>query len=415
MAFKFDVQATFGKAADAMFAMALVDTTVFHGAARPILLGHSDGCILKAQELVLEGLQDHLHVVRKRSDSFLKAHSPKVTYDSVRVPVAGRMTTPVGTGCGVDVNAAGLEALSAIFGFQSPGPVSLYEKTLEWAPFQDDGRRGNLFVPPTFASQGLVPFLENLRAYREQGGSAIILPCVVGLASDPSTIDDSRREVEAILQALVPYSDGFVWCPSLAGSPNAVSRENFRHVAALMADCAPEKLKLVEMLPYEAEGQDGWLELAGEFLAAGGDGLVAVRGIEVPKSRVPKPDLWPFESAIVCGESMGTYRQRAIEAARQAFPSAFLAACGGFHDRDEAFKACRYANVIMENEAFTRFGPGIARHLLRKLVDRLKVLERKGVVPAADLAAYQRQQWQEGQCECSTILDDGAKPRPSDA
>ena len=64
MAFKFDIKATLGKAADAMFAMALVDTTTFYGAARPILLGHSDGDILKAQELVLEGLQDHIHVVQ---------------------------------------------------------------------------------------------------------------------------------------------------------------------------------------------------------------------------------------------------------------------------------------------------------------------------------------------------------------
>ncbi len=32
---------------------------------------------------------------------------------------------------------------------------------------------------------------------------------------------------------------------------------------------------------------------------------------------------------------------------------------------------------------------------LRKLVDRLRVLERKGVVPVADLAAYQQQEWQQ--------------------
>jgi hypothetical protein len=395
MAFKFDVKATFGKAADAMFAMALVDTTVFHGAARPVLLGHSDGCILKAQELVLEGLQDHLHVVQKRSDSFLKAYNSKVSYDSVRVAVAGRLTTPVGTGCGVDMNGGGLDILSAIFGFQVPGPVSLHEKRLDTAPFQDDFRRGNLFVPPTFASNGLESFLGHLRAYRERGGEAVILPSIVGLASGGCEVGESRRELKTILHDLASYSDGFVWCPSLAGSPSVVSRESFRLTGSLMAEFAPGKLNLVEMLPYEPEEQDDWLQLAGEFLDAGGDGLVAVRGIEVPRSRVPKPDHWPYETAIMCGESMGPYRQRAIEAARQAFPSAFLAACGGFHDRDEAFKACRYANVIMENEAFTRLGPGIARHLLRKLVDRLRVLERKGVVPVADLASYQRQEWQQ--------------------
>ena len=305
MAFKFDVKATFGKAADAMFAMALVDTTVFHGAARPILLGHSDGCILRAQELVLEGLQDYLHVVRKRSDSFLKAYNSKVSYDSVRVSVAGRLTTPVGTGCGVDMNAAGLDILSAIFGFQVPGPVSLHEKRLASAPFQDDLRRGNLFVPPDFASNGLVPFLANLRAYRECGGEAVILPCIVGLASGGSEIEESRRQLKTILQALASYSDGFVWCPSLAGSSSVISKENFSHTAELMAHWAPGKLNLVEMLPYEPEGQDDWLQLAGAFLNSGGDGLVAIRGLEVPRSCIPNPDLWPYESAIMCGESMG--------------------------------------------------------------------------------------------------------------
>ncbi len=401
MAFKFDVKATFGKAADAMFAMALVDATVFHGAARPVLFGHSDGDILKAQELVLEGLRDHLHVVQKRSDSFLKAYNSKVTYDSVRVPMAGKITIPVGTGCGVDTNAAGLDVLSLIFGFQGPGPVSLHEKPLAAAPFQDDSRRGNLFVPPNFASNGLAPFLENLRTYREQGGNAVILPSIVGLASHENEVDQALCEMKTLVQTLAPYSDGFVWCPSLAGTTAVLSKSNFRRTAELIAESASGKLNLVEMLPYEPDEQDAWLHLAAAFLDGGGDGLVCVRGIEVPKSRVPEPKLWPYETAIMCGDIMEPYRQRAIEAARLAFPSAFLAACGGFHDRDEAFKACQHANVIMENEAFTRYGPAIARHLLRKLVDRLRVLHRKGIIAKADLATYQQQQWQRDPSEAN--------------
>jgi hypothetical protein len=87
------------------------------------------------------------------------------------------------------------------------------------------------------------------------------------------------------------------------------------------------------------------------------------------------------------------YRQRAIADARQAFPSAFIAACGGFHRRDDAFDACRYANVIVETEAFTRYGPGLARSLLGKLALRLRYLQKQGLTEAADLTTYQELQW----------------------
>jgi len=113
----------------------------------------------------------------------------------------------------------------------------------------------------------------------------------------------------------------------------------------------------------------------------------------VPKEQTPNPARWPFETAIQCGASLAAYRQTAIEAARRAFPALFIAACGGFHRREEAFQACEYANVIVENEAYTRYGPGIALQLLHKLVLRLRFLHRDGQLESEELWAFQQARW----------------------
>lgn len=393
MAFKIDFKSVLSQAADAMFAMGLMNTTTFHGAARPVLLGHSDGDVIKAQALALEGLATYLHVVKKHSDRFLKQFDEKVSYERILVSIAGKQTTPVGTACGLDPNAEGLERLSYLFGFQMPGPVTLEPKRLDAAPFQDDSRNDNLFVPPTFASNGLDRFLQNVKQYRDRGGKAVILPCIVGLPSDVGETENAHREMEELLAALSPYVDGFVWTPTLAHSRALISRAEFARTARLFKRFAVDKLKLVEMPPYEQPERSRWLALIEAFLVEGGDGIVAVSGLEVPRSRVPKPDRWPYESAIMSGRALGPYRQRAIEDARRAFPSAFIVACGGFHKRDEAFKACQFANVIAENEAFTRFGPGMARTLLHKLAQRLDYLRKKGTIDSASLVPYQQQCW----------------------
>jgi len=152
--FKIDFKSVLGRAADTLFAMGLTSTETFRGAARPVLLGHSDGDIIKAQALVLQALREYLHVVKRQSERFLKRFSNKVSFEGLIVPIAGRTTTPVGTGCGIDPNAEGLELLSYLFGFQAPGPVSVEPKVLDAAPFQDDPRSGNLYVPLTYVCTG---------------------------------------------------------------------------------------------------------------------------------------------------------------------------------------------------------------------------------------------------------------------
>ena len=402
MRFRIDFASLFGKAIDQLFAVALTHPDTFHGVARPILQGHAGGDLAKAQELALEGLHAHLHVLKQHSDGFLVGYSDEVSYGPLRVPVAGRWTTPVGTAAGIDPQADGLEALSYLFGLQMPGPVSLHPHEPSEAPFQEDVRRADLYVPPTFASRGVTYVGDRLREYREAGGEAIILPAVVG---GPETSQDSRaahQELEDIVRELAPLADGFVWIPGLADSSALLQPADFRQAAQRMRAAAEGRLNLVEMPACEEAEIAPWLALAEAFLAGGGDGIVAVSGQTVPRDSVPRPDQWPFQTAVRCGASMAAYRQRAIEAARRTFPGVFIAACGGFHRREEAFQACEYANVIVENEAYTRFGPGIARVLLNKLALRLKVIEREGQLDQATLYAYQQERWSHSGPEGST-------------
>ena len=164
-------------------------------------------------------------------------------------------------------------------------------------------------------------------------------------------------------------------------------------VAQLMRDIAGSRLKLIDMPAYESAERDSWFAMAEALLSHGGDGLVVVRGLDVPRSRMPHSEGWPFDTAILCGRSVAAYRQRALEEARRAFPSAFIAACGGIHVADDAFDAIGLADVIVENEAFTRFGPGLVPLFLNKLAMRINLLHREGLIDAPVLAAYQRQRF----------------------
>lgn len=393
MDFRINFKNLFGKAVDQLFALALTQTGTFHGAARPILQGHAGGDIVKAQALALQGLHNHLHVIRQHSERFLERFDEEISYAGLRVPVAGKWTTPIGTAAGVDPDAEGLEPLSYLYGLQMPGPVSLHPHQPVEMPFQEDTRRDDLYIPPIYASQGLIPLRDRLAAYRRSGGEAIVLPAIVGGCPSEADIPNMIDEVQTMIRALSPCADGFVWLPALAGSPEIWQPAVFRRMAQAMSAASSARLLLVEMPACEHPEQGTWLDLVRAFVNHGGDGIVAVSGREVPRERIPNPASWPFESAIQCGASLAEPRQAAIEAARRAFPAIFIAACGGFHRRDEAFRACEYANVIVENEAYTRFGPGIALQLLHKLALRLKYLKRSGQSVSDELWAFQRAAW----------------------
>ncbi len=394
MDLQLDFRKMFGAAADGLFALALTQPGTFHGAARPILQGHAGGDIAKAQALALQGLHTYAHVLKRHSDRFRTGYNDQITYQDLRVPVGRHWTTPVGTAPGVDPHADGLEPLSYLYGLQMPGPVSCDPQLPSQMPFQEDARRDDLYTPPVFVSRGLAHMRDRLRAYREGGGTAIVLPALVGTCHCESGMGRLLAELQAMIEGLAPYADGFVWLPMLAGWPGIWDPQSFRRAAVTLRSAAQDRQVLVEM-PAMDDGLpvDRWLDLVGAFVTHGGDGIVAVGGREVPRERTPSPAGWPFASAIQCGASLAGSRQAAIEAARGAFPQLFIAACGGFHHGDEAFRACQYANVIVENEAYTRFGPGLAVQLLHKLVLRLRALARSGEAESANLWAYQQARW----------------------
>ncbi|HPA17213.1 MAG TPA: hypothetical protein PLU30_05665 [Verrucomicrobiae bacterium] len=374
---------------DTLFGMALTQPESFHGAVRPIIEAQCGGDVVRGQAIALQGIREHLHVVKRHSDKFLVRFSEKVTYDGIRVPVAGRPTTPVGAGCGLDSNAEALEPFSYLYGFQMPGPVSVRPRSPGPTPFRDDQEHADLYLPPTFASVGLDIFKARLRAYRDGGGRAILLPGIVGMAESGGA-DAAHEEMRTLLEAFVPHADGFLWTPCCAGDGRVLEVGHVQRVAQLMRDIAGDKLNLLDMPAFEPPDRNRWLDLAGAFLSHGGGGLVVVRGLEVPKSRVPHSEDWPFTTAIQCGKSLAPYRHGAIEDARRAFPSAFIAACGGIHIADEAFDALGFANVIVENEAFTRFGPGLVPLFQNKIAMRVNFLHREELIDAPELTAYQR-------------------------
>ncbi len=181
---------------------------------------------------------------------------------------------------------------------------------------QDDARREDLYVPPTYASQGLVYVCDRLRTYREAGGEAVILPAVVGRMLARGLTQRSP-EIQTIVSL-----DTLRGRIRLASRPGRLAGAGARRNSGRLPSDACGRRRTVGA-GRNAGLRGGWTRLAGVgrgILEGGGDGIVAVGGREVPRHRRARPDAWPFETAIQCGASLAAYRQSAIEAARRAFP-----------------------------------------------------------------------------------------------
>ena len=395
MKFKLDFNRIFGAGINRLFAIGLTDPEAFCMAVRPILEGHADGDILHAQSLALQGLKDYAHVVEKCSDMFLKGSKKHAKFEHLPVEMAGKQVLPIGTSHGLDANADGLDVLSHLFSFQTPGPVAVSPTVVGSAPFQEDGHYNDILVPCAFASRGLDYFRNNLAGYREAGGKAVVLAAVVGLTGGCEDVPRALLEIELLVESLRDYVDGFVWTPQMAADTSLLTRDVFVETATRFADRAPEHLKLVELPCCKEVDRDKWLALADTFLTHGGDGIVAIGGQLVDRQEVPHPQQWPYETALRLGGSQAPCRQWAIKQLRRSYPTAFISASGGFHHANDANRACAHANVIMETEAFTRYGPGLARKMLHRLADRLLFLTKKGHLSSPDLHLLQQRLWKD--------------------
>ena len=218
--------------------------------------------------------------------------------------MAGRQVLPIGTSHGLDANADGLDVLSFLFSFQTPGPVTVSPTVVGNAPFQEDSRYVDILIPCTFASRGLDYYRNNLATYREAGGTAVVLAAIVGLPGRYDDVPRALNEIGLLLDALREYVDGFVWTPQLAEGTALLTPEVFAATATKMAASGADLLKLVELPPCNEADRDDWLALADAFLSNGGDGIVAVGGQRVLQKDVPRPQHWPFESAFRMGGSL---------------------------------------------------------------------------------------------------------------
>ena len=154
-------------------------------------------------------------------------------------------------------------------------------------------RRSDLYVPTDISSRGLDYVADRLREYcrsRWTGGH----PAVVGDRLSRfdgrgicrgRTAGDGRRSS--------PYVEGFVWTP--------LGAADFAEAATAAGQRRGQPAKLVDLPAYAEQEGPVWLDRVSAFLSNGGDGIVAVRGLEVPRSCVPDPAQWPYETPFRCG------------------------------------------------------------------------------------------------------------------
>jgi len=309
-------------------------------------------------------------------DDILYENRGAFSFPELVVSIKGRDIQPFGTAAGLDKNGDALKPLSRVFGFQETGTIVFNERRGNDRPrLAVDEEREEIYNAQGFPSMGLQYFLKKIRAYRAQGGRAVVYASVCGLPSSPDKLGAALDEMEIILRELEPYVDGFVWNPF---SPNtealtALRRpEVFRDHAELIREKAGHKLVLVKMGPYEEEGKRSWLELAEAFQDDGGDGIVAVNTYMVPKESVPSKD-WGYKSAGRSGRFLAPYRRAAVRESRQAFPGSIIFATGGItHPADAYDTLLAGADALEGYTPYTYHGLGLARRLMQGVSDRLR-------------------------------------------
>ncbi|MHB9080181.1 MAG: hypothetical protein ACYC3X_22125 [Pirellulaceae bacterium] len=172
-------------------------------------------------------------------------------------------------------------------------------------------QRGMEFSAVT--SRGLDYVRDRLRAYRQAGGGAIIVPALAGRCGLEAAVAPLLREIETMAETLAPYVDGFVWVPALAGCSGIWSPHHFRSAAQSMSAAATGRLLLVEMPAFEPVDTNSWLNLVDAFVDGGGDGLVAVGGREVSREHLLDLSVGPStrpSNAVPVSRTTGKPRSR---------------------------------------------------------------------------------------------------------
>ncbi len=363
-----DVRLTLGE--KMMLFRSLFSPEFFKTSVRPLLFDKAGGDPELVHEMVV-GLLDRYRLPSKTLSAFFRA--PK----QLMIDVNGQTLVPFGTSGGLDKNGDALESLSHVFGFMEPGTILVDPRAGNDRPrVAVDEKNLDVYNALGFPSKGVDYVLSKLMQYRKSNNKTPVYANVCGLPiSEENAIDVAMDQMKILLTKLSPYVDGFVWNPA---SPNTSAlkllrnAEVFRGTAELMKDCAPEKLRLVKLWPYEPEENTFAVNLVKSFVEAGGHGTVVVNTKPFPKNDIPAAS-WGYPTGGRSGKFLKDYRLRATKEMRLALPDAVIVSCGGIYDGDDAYETFKAgANMIEGYTPYIFYGLGLVRELERGVVSRLR-------------------------------------------
>jgi dihydroorotate dehydrogenase len=376
----------------------------FRDVTRPMLYKLCNDDPEAVHDLVLKTMHEQRHLSKLLAPFFVP---PK----NLAIKVNGVDVIPFGTAAGLDKNGDALAVLGEIFGFQESGTIVLHPREGNKKPrVAVDEMNFGLYNAQGFPSKGLEYFLNNISEYRKDGGRGVVYASVCGLpVSEKSAIQTAMDEMEILVTKLNPYVEGFVWNPF---SPNTAALMKLRHplifyeTSQLMAQLAPDKLRLVKMGPYEPDETFAAMKLIGKFLDGGGHGAVGPNTKKFLKDQLPEHigGTWGYPSAGKSGESLRGYRMRFVMDTRVTFPDSTIIANGGISTPDDAYSTFRAGATMVGNYTPNTFlGPSLAAWLMRDVsmelwsngYDNLKQLQmivkdmaKRGISPRYERIIY---------------------------
>lgn len=347
-----------------------LDPDTFSRTIRPRLYERAGNDPETVHELVLDTLKKHPLASRILS---MRHKAP----EGLEIEVNGQgLVVPFGTAAGLDKNGDALRAFSHFFGFMEPGTVVKDPREGNQRPrIHVDSENLDIYNAQGFPSMGLDYFMKNLLAYRKAGGKAPVYVSICGLPLSENPSGKAMEEMAYLMERLHDHVDGFVWNPA---SPNTAALhllrnpQLFRETASLMAQYAPEKLRLVKMWPSLPNEKHVYLKLVEQFLAGGGHGIVTTNSLMVPRVEVPAEE-WGYASAGKSGRSLQAYRLGSVTDVRRAFPDAFIIATGGIYTGVDAFATFfSGANMIEGYAPYTFYGLGLVRKIENEVAKLIK-------------------------------------------
>jgi dihydroorotate dehydrogenase len=346
-----------------------IDSQYFNTTARPLLYRICNNDPETVHEFMIDNLRKHGDSIRSLSRLFFKPP------ENIRITFMGERMLPFGTAAGMDKNGDCLAAFENIFGFQEPGTIVVPQRGGNPRPrvavLEDEK---DILNAQGFPSRGLSNFIPALYDYRKAGGRAKIYVSVCGLpVSESNVVETAMSEMRVLIGTLKKDVDGFVWNPF---SPNTAALKLlrdpvvFRETSKLMAEMAPDKLRLVKIGPYEQGEKSFAMGLVASFLDGGGHGVVTTNTKPIPKEQLPDSIRvsWGYPSAGRSGRSLEPYRLSSVRDIRMEFPQSVIIATGGIYTAAGAYYSfLAGANMLEGYTPYTYYGPGLLRKIMKGL------------------------------------------------